>query len=87
MRLPDLLPHISVDFELVGGDFPEQEAIWDSIVTELFVDTSLNILAAHEHIHTLIAFNELRIDLGPLLCQCSGTAKTAMVQLSLSWTR
>ncbi|KAG6826998.1 hypothetical protein H0H92_013613 [Tricholoma furcatifolium] len=53
---------------------------YDYIVTLFFIDTSLNVFATLEHIHTLLRPGGTWINLGPLLWTSGGYAK---VELSL----
>ncbi|KAG7091331.1 hypothetical protein E1B28_010375 [Marasmius oreades] len=74
IRFPDVVPRLTRGLQLLECDFlaisPAQS--YDYVVTLFFIDTSTNILATLEHIHSLLCPGGLWINLGPLLW-CSGS--------------
>ncbi|KAF9262644.1 N2227-domain-containing protein [Marasmius fiardii PR-910] len=82
IRFPDVVPHVTGNLHLSEGDFlalsPAQG--YDYVVTLFFIDTSTNVLATLDQIHTLLRPGGLWINLGPLLW-CSGSQ--ARLELSL----
>ncbi|THH05472.1 hypothetical protein EW145_g4773 [Phellinidium pouzarii] len=82
ISFPDALPRLSGFFRLLEGDFlqlatPEK---YDYVVTQFFIDTSLNIISTLEQIHRLLRPGGVWINLGPLLW--TGGAQAAL-ELSL----
>ncbi|KAI5122332.1 hypothetical protein M0805_002499 [Coniferiporia weirii] len=82
VSFPDALPRLSNSFRLLETDFlklatPQR---YDYIVTQFFIDTSLNVISTFEQIHRLLRPGGLWINLGPLLW--TGGAQ-ATLELSL----
>ncbi|KAH8110550.1 N2227-domain-containing protein [Phellopilus nigrolimitatus] len=82
VSIPDALPRLSSSFHLLESDFlklamPEK---YDYVVTQFFIDTSLNIITTLEQIHRLLRPRGVWINLGPLLW--TGGAQAAL-ELSL----
>ena len=82
VEFPDTVPRLSDNFRLLDYDFLKiQEAgRYDYIVTQFFIDTSLNVIETLEHIHSLLRPGGQWINLGPLLWTGGGQAA---VELSL----
>ncbi len=79
ISFPDSVPREKENFQVIQGDFlshrcppsPNREAQskdgYDIVVTLFFIDTSVNIIATLEHIHSLLRPGGIWINLGPLL--------------------
>ncbi|KAG7449946.1 N2227-domain-containing protein [Guyanagaster necrorhizus] len=77
VEFPDALPRPDGSLRLLQDDFLElpKDQKYDYIVTLFFIDTSSNVFATLEHIHTLLNPNGVWINLGPLLWSSGGAAK------------
>lgn len=78
VEFPDTVPQLSDNFHLLDYDFLKiQEAgRYDYVVTQFFIDTSLNIISTLEQIHRLLKPGGEWINLGPLLW--TGGAQAAL---------
>ncbi|KAK0196093.1 N2227-like protein-domain-containing protein [Armillaria mellea] len=82
VEFPDVLPRSDENLRLLQDDFLElpKNQKYDYIITLFFIDTSSNVFATLEHIHTLLHPDGVWINLGPLLWSSGGAAK---LELSL----
>lgn len=82
VEFPDTIPQLSETFRLLDFDFLKIDSSekYDYIVTQFFIDTSLNIISTLEQIHRLLKPGGEWINLGPLLW--TGGAQAAL-ELSL----
>lgn len=69
VKFPDDLPRLSNTFHLLDGDFLkiDRPEIYDYVITQFFIDTSLNVISTLEQIHRLLKPGGEWINLGPLL--------------------
>ncbi len=69
VEFPDVLPRLDGNLRLLQDDFLElpRTRKYDYIVSLFFIDTSSNVFATLEHIHTLLHPDGVWINLGPLL--------------------
>ncbi|XP_048491742.1 uncharacterized protein LOC104902698 isoform X1 [Beta vulgaris subsp. vulgaris] len=91
--IPDILPAssgITEGFSMCGGDFvevyndPEQEGIWDAVVTCFFIDTAHNIVEYIEIIWKILKDGGVWINLGPLLYHFADTYGNNEMSVELS---
>ena len=81
IRVPDVLPRASPRFRLLDVDFYSiRNKQYDFIVTQFFIDTSVNIIECLEQIYELLAPGGTWINLGPLLWTSGSVAR---MELSL----
>ncbi|KAL0064099.1 hypothetical protein AAF712_008959 [Marasmius tenuissimus] len=84
VKFPDVVPRFGDNFRLVEQDFLTLQGEYDYIVTLFFIDTSTNILATLDQIHTLLKPGGIWINLGPLLW-CSGSQAKMELSLEEVW--